>query len=115
MFTLNIPMPTPSLNAVNKMHWSVRNRLRGEWQWLVKAAVLQDRIHVSSSEHVNVTIDRYGPRALDNDNFVGGAKQLMDSLVWEGFLIDDTPAHLTACYHQHIGKPARTLVRIESA
>lgn len=115
MIMLSLPMPTPSLNAVNKMHWSRRNRLRGDWQWLVKAAVLQERIRVQCSEHVTITIDRYGPRVLDQDNFIGGAKQLLDSLVWEGFMADDTPEHLTATYHQHIGKPARTLVRIETA
>ncbi len=114
MITLSIPEATPSLNAVNRMHWSRRNRLRGEWQWLVKAEVLNRKIHVKASEHANVTITRYGPRVLDHDNLVGGAKQIVDSLVWEGFLIDDTPAHLTTTYVQHIGKPSRTVVRIET-
>lgn len=60
-----------------------------------------------------VTIDRWGPRLCDHDNIVGGAKQLIDALVAEGFLVDDSPAHLQATYRQHVGKPYRTEVRIE--
>jgi len=65
-------------------------------------------------EHVRLKIERYGARLLDFDNFVSGTKPLTDSLVAEGFILDDSPAHLTAEYHQHIGKPHRTVVRIES-
>lgn len=111
--TLNLDKATPSLNEVNKMHWSQRNRLRGEWQWLVKAAVLNDRVTVVTHEKAKITIERYGPRRLDHDNLVGGAKQLMDSLVREGFVVDDSPKHLLPEYRQHIDKIPRTLVHIE--
>lgn len=113
MITLDLPMAVPSLNAMNKMHWAKRNRLRGQWQWLVKAAVLNDRIRVRVISQAKITIERYGPKKLDNDNFVGGAKQLVDSLVREGFLVDDSPDHLVAQYIQHISKTARTIVHIE--
>lgn len=113
MIVLDLPMAVPSLNAMNKMHWAKRNRLRGEWQWLVKAAVLNDKIRVTMFDPAKVTIERFGPRKLDDDNFRGGAKQLMDSLVHEGFLADDSPDHLVAQYIQHISQTARTLVRIE--
>ncbi len=113
MITLDLPMAVPSLNAMNKMHWAKRNRLRGQWQWLVKAAVLNDRIRVRVVPKAKITIERYGPKKLDNDNFVGGAKQLVDSLVREGFLVDDSPDHLVAQYIQHISKTARTIVHIE--
>lgn len=113
MITLDLPMAVPSLNAMNKMHWAKRNRLRGEWQWLVKAAVLNDRIKVHIIPRAKLTIERYGPKKLDNDNFVGGAKQLIDSLVNEGFLVDDSPEHLVAQYIQHIDRTHRTIVHIE--
>jgi len=113
LITLDLPMAVPSLNAMNKMHWAKRNRLRGQWQWLVKAAVLNDRIRVRVIPVAKITIERYGPKKLDNDNFVGGAKQLVDSLVREGFLVDDSPDHLVAQYIQHISKTARTIVHIE--
>lgn len=113
MITLDLPLAVPSLNAMNKMHWAKRNRLRGQWQWLVKAAVLNDRIHVRIIPRAKLTIERYGPKKLDNDNFVGGAKQLVDSLVREGFLVDDSPDHLVAQYIQHIDRTPRTIVHIE--
>ena len=113
MITLDLPMAVHSLNAMAKMHWAKRNRIRGQWQWLVRAAVLNAKIRVKRFDPAKVTIERFGPRKLDDDNFRGGAKQLMDSLVAEGFLADDSPEHLVAQYIQHISKTARTIVRIE--
>ena len=106
-------MAVPSLNFLNKCHWAKRNRIRGQWQWLVRAAVLNDKIRVKRFDPAKVTIERFGPRMLDDDNFRGGAKGLMDSLVSEGFLADDSPDHLVAQYIQHISKTARTIVHIE--
>lgn len=113
MITLCLEAATPSLNAMNKMHWARRHRLRGQWQWLVKAAVLNDKVTVKTIPNAKVTIERYGAKKLDHDNFVGGAKQLIDSLVQEGFLVDDSPSHVSIRYVQHIDKTSRTLVHIE--
>jgi len=113
VITLDLPMAVQSLNYLNKCHWAKRNRLLGQWQWLVKAAVLNDRIRVHVIPKAKITIERYGPKKLDNDNFVGGAKGLVDSLVREGFLVDDSPDHLVAQYIQHIDKTPRTIVHIE--
>jgi Holliday junction resolvase RusA-like endonuclease len=115
VITLVLEEATPSLNTVNKMHWARRHRLRGQWQWLVKAAVLNDRIQVKVIPAARITVERYSPRKLDHDNLVGGCKQLIDSLVREGFLVDDSPAHLTANYVQHVDKTPRTIVHIEEA
>lgn len=112
--TLSLDQATPSLNEVNKMHWSQRNKMRGQWQWLVRAAVLNDKVTVVQHQKARVTIERYGPRRLDHDNLVGGAKQLMDSIVREGFVVDDSPEHLLTEYRQHIDRTPRTIVHIEA-
>lgn len=116
MIVLTIPEPTPSLNRMTGTHWSRRQKLRKRWAWLVKAA----RLHAQAWEspqwaRARVEIDRYGPRLLDADNCRAGTKPLMDSLVQEGFISDDSP--------QVIGEPAirqilskterKTIVRIE--
>ncbi len=113
MILLDIPDVTPSANVLNKMHWAARYKLRGQWQWLVKAAILNERIKVKLIPHAKITVERFSSRLLDQDNFIAGTKGLMDSLVREGFIEDDSPKHLTAKYVQHIGKP-RTLIRIEA-
>lgn len=114
MITLDIPAATPSNNKLLRMHWRAKEKIRADWQWMVKAAVLNDRIRVTSVDHAHVTIARFGPKLLDMDNFIAGTKYLMDSLVKEGFMADDSPAHLTATYVQHLGK-RRTLIHIEAA
>lgn len=115
MIVLDLPQATLSRNAVDKMHWAKRNRMRGDWQWMVKAAVLEGRIHVVCHPHVLMTIERISPRKLDPDNFSGGCKQLQDALKREGFFVDDDEKHLTTTYIQHVGNPARTIIRMTAA
>lgn len=110
--TLDLPEAIPSGNSFVKKHWTVAHRIKTRWQWLIRVAILEGRLtpHKSSK----VTIERIGPRLLDYDNLVTGAKYVVDSLVREGFFVDDSPAHMTRAYTQRVGKPYRTLVTIES-
>lgn len=116
MIVLDIPESTPSVNSSRGLHWSKMIRLRARWRWLVKAARLDAKLYaVSPLSKAKLTIERWGPRTLDSDNLVAGAKQLLDSLVEEGFIVDDKPECIgQPQYFQHIG-PRRTLVRIEPA
>lgn len=117
MIVLDIPESTPSVNPSRGAHWSKTHRLRARWQWLVKAARLDAKLFAKPIplRKARVTIERWGPKALDHDNYVAGTKQLIDSLVREGFIADDNPGCIGQPQHlQHIG-PRRTVVRIEPA
>lgn len=117
MIVLDIPESTPSVNPSRGVHWSKTHRQRARWGWLVKAARLDAKLFTNliPLAKARVTIERWGPKALDHDNYVAGAKQLLDSLVREGFIADDKPACIgQPSYLQHIGQH-RTLVRIEPA
>lgn len=114
MIVLDIPESTPSLNKSMGMQWAKKHRMRARWQWLVRAARLEAKqFPAAPLARARLTIERWGPRILDHDNFVGGAKFLQDSLVKEGFLVDDRPECIgQPQYFQHVG-PRRTVVRIE--
>jgi len=112
MIELHIPECTPSVNRFHGHHWSKKLKARKHWGWLVRIARMNIKPPMLPPEHARITIERYGARLLDFDNFVAGTKHLCDCLVAEGFAVDDSPAHLTAEYHQFIGKPHRTIVRI---
>jgi hypothetical protein len=116
MIVLDIPESTPSLNVTQRLHWVKRHQLREKWQWLVKAGQLDARVYPKEPlSKARITIERWGPRAIDFDNAVGGGKLLVDCLVRGGFLVDDTPECVgQPQYFQHIG-PRRTIVRIEPA
>lgn len=117
MIELVLPLPTPSMNSLWGHHWSKKARARKQWAWMVRAERLRllklGPLPSNVALPLHVTVDRYGPRVIDADNAIGGSKMLIDALVAEGFLIDDSPAHLQATYRQHVGKPYRTEVRIE--
>ena len=115
MIELVINEPTPSVNRLHGRHWSAKLRARHRWGWLVREAKLNAKVYQQAApDKVTVTIERYGPRRLDTDNAIAGMKFLIDALVAEGFAVNDHPAHLTLACHQHVGKPYRTIVRIDS-
>lgn len=116
MIELSFPVPTPSANQLWGHHWSRKARERKKWGWMVRGERLRLQKLGALPERVSlpavITIDRYGARMLDQDNAVSGMKWLIDALVAEGFLVDDSPSHLQATYRQHVGKPYRTVVTI---
>lgn len=51
----------------------------------------------------SILVTRFG-RELDHGNLVGGCKPLVDALVQEGVIFDDSPAWLEATYAQGKGR-----------
>ena len=117
MIILTIPEPVPSINRVLWGHWSKKAKLRKHWAWLVKSARLHAKAYESPRwPRARLTIERYGGKHVDPDNFHAGAKVLVDSLVAEGFILDDSPAVIgEPTYRQFVGKERKTVVTIEAA
>lgn len=116
MITLTIPEASPSVNECKWKHWSVHLQERKHWSLLVMVAKNEARVpNHDPPQMAFVKIIREGRRLLDYDNFVGGAKSLMDSLREQRLIVDDTPEHMTPTYEQRkILKAAypRTLIEI---
>ena len=64
---------------------------------------------------VKLTVRRYSNGTLDKGNFIGGCKSLLDALVREGLIFDDSPKWLDDNYEQHKAqvKQGRTEVELE--
>lgn len=115
MIVLDIPRATPSLNATRWKHWRITHREKQLWRQEVRYARLQAGYRIAPPPaRAKVTIERYGHRALDVDNFVGGLKSVIDSLRQEGLIVDDTAEHLELVPRQFAGTP-RTVITIEAA
>jgi hypothetical protein len=113
---LHIDEPCPSLNYVWGGHWHKKHELRKKWLWLIRQARLKAKVYdPPRHERAAITITRYGKRHVDQDNLAGGAKVIFDSLKQEGFIVDDSPKHITATYVQHVGQARGTVIRIEAA
>ena len=113
MLKIEIPMPTPSLNRLQRMHFHARTRLRNQYEQVIRLQMNQLNA-AKSHQFRRVTIQRYGARLLDHDNFVGGCKPLLDALTRAGLLWDDSPGYLRVTYAQvsGAGKNYRTVLTI---
>lgn len=111
---ITIPYPTPSLNAVRRMHHQTYRRLRDELTVFVQWRIYRE-LHCPSGERRTVTVTRHSPRGLDFDNLAGGAKPLIDALKRSRLIEDDRPACAELVYEQvkSTRKGSKTIVRIE--
>ena len=105
MITVKIPVATPSLNETNR--WQRRER------WKIKShretmrdAVWAELIRVgmwpipAPDRRVDIRITRYSAGELDDDNYRGGAKYLMDALTELSLIRDDSPEWVHVAYKQ---------------
>lgn len=119
-YELTIPEPTPSLNRTQRRHWTHGYALKKRWQKLVYHAYLETYRRVTEPlARARVTVTRFAPRPIrDRDNLYGGCKNLMDALVSNGLIIDDSSDHIDLHVRQgewERGAVKRTHVLIEAA
>lgn len=86
-----------------RMHWSRRQKLRTEYEWVVSAAKLP-----RLAGPVRLVLTRYstGPQ-MDYDNLVSTGKLLIDALVNCGILPDDSPAVIVERLYRQLPAPGR--------
>jgi hypothetical protein len=88
--------PEPQ-NKKNKRHWGARNAEAQEWAVLVQAALMWNNSEVKFTHKpieplrkAQITIVRHSERMLDYDGLVGSMKPVVDALVKNGILADDS-------------------------
>lgn len=115
MLAIEIPMPSPSLNRLQRMHWAQRSNLRDQYETLLRLAS-SPRHRCFRRELRKVRIERHAVRFLDHDNFVGGCKPLVDALTRARLIWDDSPDCVEVSYVQikkAKGELSRTLITID--
>lgn len=113
---LIIPLGTPSLNKTLR---DPRQR-RTKRIWKDFALLLRNQIQLAkmrgdalpSGCFVELDIHGTAPRCFDHDNFVGGAKGLLDLLVAEELLVDDSKKWIRATYSQESPGNPETRIRM---
>lgn len=87
--TITVPIASPSLNTYSYSHWRTQRAAKSGWLILLTAAT---RSAPKATGKRRLEIHRYGKRALDIDNLIGGAKMVItDNLRRLGLLCDDSP------------------------
>lgn len=100
MIDITIPLRTPTLNQLLRMHFRARARHLKELAWEIRAAAGPPP--ATPLQRVKVTVHRYTPQALDPDGRDGIAKGILDVLqpcskrhpLGMGYIAGDDPAHL---------------------
>lgn len=90
-----LPVPMSNNNEGQTRHWSKS----ANWKKLYASTLSKMRLKATPPDHPqNIVITRIlgkGERLWDADSVLrGSAKQLIDSLVGAGFLVDDGPKYL---------------------
>lgn len=132
--TLELPLISQSQNAYQRSHWLDRYKLVGRYRRLVghrlnellsfdpDAVSLWPRMPDKRSENTpkrdnparrRLVITRHSAGELDYGNLVGGCKPLVDALVREGLLYDDSPKWLDESYLQAKTTKGRGRVVVE--
>lgn len=133
---LRLPM-TPSHNAMKRWHWAKYSKFRDGLQWKIRQQLLTMRVKApwqrlvpindrgtivsrkngGMFEHdaakTQLTITRHSAGELDYGNLVGGCKPLLDALVREGLIFDDSPTWLDDAYAQKPAKQKQGYTEVE--
>lgn len=86
---------TPSNNRLLRMHYRNRKRLKDSFLWEIKVNLSEQDIEINPDpEKRRLSIVSFRKNLMDQDNFIGGLKLLIDGLVDLGLLYDDSPEFL---------------------
>lgn len=114
-YVLQLPEPTPSRNQFHHKHWRVEHTAKKRWGKMIAIAAMHARTLPAIGKR-RVRVDRYGMRRLDEDNFIGGLKGILDSMRELGLLVDDNAASLELLCRQLRPEPRQkpfTVITIE--
>lgn len=87
--TIEVPIASPSLNRFSYSYWRTQHAAKQGWLVMLQLAT---RAAPKAAGKRRLEIHRYGKRALDIDNLIGGAKMVItDNLRRLELLRDDSP------------------------
>lgn len=120
MIRLSLNYEVVSRNKLDSMHWARRAEHAKMLKTLVRYELcrLQWPKNFTARGKRLVVITGYRGRRLDEDNFSGGCKSLVDALRYHRLIVDDSSKWVRVEYHQKklsespLGRPL-TVVTIE--
>lgn len=90
IWTIKIPVPTPSLNELQGHHWSFAKKMNMAFAFHLVSALNKMKKIPRPEGKRRLTIERHGRGRLDSDNLAGGSKGLIDAVRYQRLILDDT-------------------------
>lgn len=108
---ITVPLKIESMNKTVGRHWSNKSGTRRMWEKAL--AICGNReVDKRALPYRNVTIISKRRRLIDQDNLIGGAKQLVDSMKALGWIEDDRVGAVKISYDQVKAPDDMTLLRM---
>ena len=107
---ITLPIKVESRNKLDKQHWAVKRKSKQYYALFIRNQMRLKQIKVAEKKKYKLVILSYRKKKLDFDNLVGGCKQLIDALVDEGFIYDDSPDYIDLNVAQYIAKEYETII-----
>ena len=104
------PIRIQSRNVLDKLHWAAKGRMKQEYALLIRNQITRKKVSKAKKKKYKLIILSYRKRKLDYDNLVGGCKQLIDALIQEGFIFDDSPDYIDLKVQQFTAKEYQTII-----
>lgn len=98
---LVIPMQIESANKILRQHWAVRRRSKQEFALFIRNQMNLKKIKRAECKKYKIKIISYRARKLDYDNLVLGCKGLLDAMIDENLIWDDSPDYVDVTYEQN--------------
>ncbi len=93
--TMILDVTIKSRNILDRLHWAEKRRLKQEYALLIRNQMrLGNYEEAKQKQFFTLEIVSWRKRLLDYDNLVGGCKQLIDAMIDENFIWDDSPKFL---------------------
>ena len=103
--SLTLPFITKSNNKLLRLHYRQRMKLKDQYSWEMFVILNQSEVphkDMMAEGRRKANIVSYRQRLMDDDNFIGGLKLLIDCLVEFGLLKDDSKEWLELSAEQRI-------------
>ena len=91
---ITLPIRIQSRNVLDRQHWAVKRKDKKMYSLLVRNQMRLHKIPLADPKKYKISIISMRKRQLDYDNLVGGCKYLIDALIDEQFIFDDSPKYL---------------------
>lgn len=95
-----LPKDIVSANQFYTAHWRKMQTYKNAWRDVFTAMVPKQKESPTEARHV--VIVSYRPKLMDHDNFVHGAKPVVDLLARWAYIRDDGPEWVTVRYDQRV-------------